>query len=215
MLMQSKPAAEPFSNLLIDAEHQEVIVKIARKYTRGSSISWEDAAQIAIMKVIEVAKAGKFRQGGAKEFQRWATVVARYEILNFVQKERLRNYQSLDVTIAGTDLSLIDTIPDEFNLLETVVRADLITKAKEAIINLDSRYCDRGYLKLWQLMVEGKNQTQQACSLGISQGEVSKRWKELAERVAMELGLLQPLSVKQEQQNIKLQHNRSRSKAKW
>jgi hypothetical protein len=73
MLMQSKPVAEPFTNLLIDADHQEVIAKIARKYTRGSSISWEDAAQIAMMKVIEAVKAGKFRQGGAKEFQRWAT----------------------------------------------------------------------------------------------------------------------------------------------
>jgi RNA polymerase sigma factor (sigma-70 family) len=215
MLIQSKPVAETFTNLLIDADHQEVIAKIARKYTRGSSISWEDAAQTAIMKVLEAVKAGKFRQGGVKQFQRWATVVARYEILNFVKKEYLRNYQSLDVTISGTDLSLIDTIPSEFNLLETVTRADLIIQAKEAITNLDSRYCDRGYLKLWQLMVEGKNQTQQASFLGISQGEVSKRWKELVERVGMELGILEPLAVKQEQQNSKLQDTRRRSKAKW
>jgi RNA polymerase sigma factor (sigma-70 family) len=212
--MQSKLVA-PFANLLIDAEHQELIAKIARKYTRGSSISWEDASQTAMMKVLEAVKAGKFRQGGVKEFQRWATVVARYEILNFVQKEGLRNHQSLDVTIAGTDLSLIDTIPSEFNLLETLARADLIIKAKEAITNLDLRYCERDYLKLWQLMVEGKNQTQQAVALGISQGEVSKRWKELVERVMMQLGLLEPKAVKREQQNNQIQDTRRRSKAKW
>ncbi|KYC38727.1 RNA polymerase subunit sigma-70 [Scytonema hofmannii PCC 7110] len=215
MLIQSKSVAEPFTNLLIDPEHQEVIAKIARKYTRGTSTSWEDAAQTAIMKVYETLNAGKFRQGGITEFQRWAIVVARYEIINFVRKERLRNCQSLDAIIAGTDFSLVDTIADEFNLLETIARADLIIKATEAIVSLDSRNSDRGYLKLWQLMVEGKNQTQQAVDLGISQGEVSKRWKELVGRVAIELGLLEPLAVKQEQQNSKLKETRRRSKAKW
>ncbi|MDZ7962484.1 MAG: sigma-70 family RNA polymerase sigma factor [Aulosira sp. DedQUE10] len=160
-------------------------------------------------------KAEKFHQGGIAEFQRWATVVARYEILNFVKKESLRTHQSLDATIFGTDISLVETIPDEFNLLEAVARADLIIQAKQAIINLDSLYCDRGYLKLWQLMVAGKNQTQQASALGISQGEVSKRWKELVERITIELGLLQPEAVKREQQNTQNKHTRRRSKAKW
>ncbi len=213
--MQSKPVAEPFTHLTIDAEHQELIAKIARKYTRGTSISWEDAAQTAMMKVYGAMKAEKFNHGGMEEFQRWATVVARYEILNFVKKECLRNHQSLDASITGTDLSLVDTIADEFNLWDSVARADLIIKAKQAIINLDSRYCDRDYLKLWQLMVAGKNQTQQASALGISQGEVSKRWKELVRRVTMELGLLEPEAVKREQQNSKLKDTRKRSKAKW
>jgi RNA polymerase sigma factor (sigma-70 family) len=211
--MQSKPVAEP-ATILIDAEHQELITKIARKYTRETSVSWEDAAQTAIMKVYEALNVGKF-QGGIKEFQRWATVVARYEIINFVKKECLRKHQSLDATITGTDISLVETIPDEFDLWDVVARADLISKAKQAIFNLDSRYGDRGYLKIWQLIVAGKNQTQQASALGISQGEVSKRWKELVGRVTIELGLLQPEVIKQEQQNSKLKDTRRRSKSTW
>jgi RNA polymerase sigma factor (sigma-70 family) len=209
MLMQPKP------DLIIDAAHQQLIAKIAQKYTRGSSISWEDAAQTAMMKVHEAVKAEKFRQGGIAEFQRWATVVARYEILNFVKKESLRTHQSLDATIVGTDISLVETIPDEYNLLEAVESADLFIQAKQAILNLDARHPKRGYLKLWQLMVAGKNQTQQASALEISQGEVSKRWKELVERITIELGLLQPEAVKREQQNIQNQHTRRRSQAKW
>jgi RNA polymerase sigma factor (sigma-70 family) len=213
--MQSKPIAEPVTRLTIDAEYEKVIAKIARKYTIGTSLSWEDAAQTAMMKVYEAVNAGKFHDGGKEEFQRWATVVARYEILNSVKKERLRNHQSLDAIIAGTDLPLVETIADEFNLLDAVTRADLIIKARQAIIDLDLRYGDRGYLKLWQLMVAGKNQTQQASALGISQGEVSRRWKELVGRVAIELGLLQPEAVKQEQQHTKLKDTRRRSKATW
>lgn len=213
--MQLKSVAEPITYIQIDAAHQELIAKIARKYTKGTSISWEDAAQTAICKVYEALKAGKFHQGGSEEFQRWATVVARYEILNFVKKESLRNHQSLDAILPGTDLSLVETISDEFNLLEAVTRADLVAQAKQAIINLDSRYPKRGYLKLWQLIVAGKNQTQQASALGISQPEVSKRFQELVERVAIELGLLEVETVKREQQKTQLKDTRRRSKAQW
>lgn len=207
--MQSKPLADTFTQL------QEVIIKIARKYTRGSLISWEDAAQTAMIKVYEAVNAGKFRQGGSAEFQRWATVVGRYEILNFIKKENLRHHQSLDTTIPGTDLSLIETIADEFNLLDAVTRADLIIQAKQAILYLDSCYRDRGYLQLWQLKLAGKSQTQQASALGISQGEVSKRWKELVKHIAQELGLLEPETVKREQQNIQIKYTRKRSQAQW
>lgn len=213
--MQPKPVVEIVTHLVIDAQHQQLITKIARKYTRGSSLSYEDAAQTAMMKVYEAVKAGKFHQGGMEEFQRWATVVARFEIINFVRKERLRNHQSLDAPITGTDISLVETIPDEFNLLDAVARADLVSKAKQAIINLDSRYSDRGYLTLWQLMVAGKNQTQQASALGISQGEVSKRWQELVRRVAIELGLVPTETIKHEQQNTQLKNTRKRSTSTW
>jgi RNA polymerase sigma factor (sigma-70 family) len=213
--MQSKSVVKPITHLQINATHQEVIAKIARKYTRGTSISWEDAVQTGMMKVYEAVNAGKFQHGGIEEFQRWATVVARYEILNFVKKEDRRSHQSLDVIITGTDLSLVDTIPDEFNLLETVARADLVIKAKQAIINLDTCYPKRGYLKLWQGKLQNKTLTQIGYELGISQGEASRRWKELVGRVAIELGLLQDEAVKREQYNIQLKDTRRRSKAQW
>lgn len=193
--MQSQSLAQATTYLQIDATHQQLIAKIARKYCYAN---WEDAVQTAMMKVYEAVKAGKFHQGGIAEFQRWVTVVAKYEILNFVKKESLRSHQSLDARITGTDVCLVDTIADEFNLLEAVARADLVIKAKQAIINLDSLYPKCGYLKLWKLMVAGKTQTEQASALGVSQGEVSKRWQELVRRVARELGLLEPIKRKQQ-----------------
>jgi RNA polymerase sigma factor (sigma-70 family) len=189
MSTQSTSLVETFTHLIIDAKNQKTIIRIARSYTKGTSTSWEDAAQTAIAKVLEGLRAGKFRQGGIEEFQRWAKVVARYEIINLVQKERLRNCRSLDEMISGTDLSLIDAIPDEFNMLDALARTDLIIKVKEAIITLDLRYPERGYLKLWQGMLEDKKQTQIASELKISQGEISKRWKELVERIAAVLGI--------------------------
>lgn len=213
--MQSKSVVGSVTSLIIDVKHQQLITKIAHKYTRGSSVYWEDAVQTAMMRVYEAVKAGKFHQGGVAEFQRWATVVARYEIINFVKKERLRYYHSLDATIVSTDLSWVETIPDESNLWDAVTRADLMIRAKQAIIDLDSHYSDRGYLQLWQLMVAGKTQTQQASALAISQGEVSKRWKELVGRVAIKLGLLEAEAVQHTQQNTQLKHTRRRSKAKW
>lgn len=196
----------------IDSQLQQVITKIAQKYTRGNSISWEDAAQNAIMKIYEALNAGKF-QGGIEEFQRWATVVAKRETINLVKKESLRNHPSLDTPIPGTDLSIGDTIADEFNLLDAVTHAELILKVRQAIINLDSRYPKRNYLKLWQLRVANHNQIQQASALEISQGEVSKRWKQLVELITIELGLVNVDGVKREQQNIK--NNRKRSEDKW
>ncbi|MEO0839499.1 MAG: sigma-70 family RNA polymerase sigma factor [Cyanobacteria bacterium J06643_5] len=193
--------------------------KIARKYTHRTSISWEDAAQTAYIKVIEAVKAKRFRQGGVEEFFRWVTVVARFEIINFVKKERYRNCQSLDTTIIGTDLSVIDTIPSQEDIFDSYERADLILKAKEAITTLDTRYPQRGYLKLWQGMVLSKKQTQLAQELEVSQGEVSRRWKELVARVTVELGL-QPVeqveAIKREQQKgFKLKNMRKYSKTKW
>lgn len=206
--MQSQSLAQAATYLQIDATHQQLITKIARKYCYAN---WEDAVQTAMMKVYEAVKAGKFHQGGIAEFQRWVTVVAKYEILNFVKKESLRSHQSLDAMINGTDVCLVDTIADEFNLLEAVARADLVIKAKQAIINLDSHYPKCGYLKLWKLMVAGKTQTEQASALGVSQGEVSKRWKELVRRVTIELGLLEPKAIKRKQKNIQFKDIRRRS----
>ncbi len=188
--MLSEALTKPFINLLLAQKYQQVIHKIARKQTAGTVVSWEDAMQTANLKVMEALKIGKFRQGGAAEFQRWAIVVARYEIINLVRKERQRHCHSLDATIAGTDLFLVDTIADECNLWDTLIRIDLVIKAIEAIKTLDIRYPKRGYLQLWKGMVAGKKQTQLALDLAISQGEISKRWRELVRRMAMELGLV-------------------------
>lgn len=196
------------TRLLIAPEHQQRVERIARKYTRSTLIAWEDAAQAAHEKVFKATQAGKFRQGGVEEFYHWATTVARFEIIDHVRKHNYWNWESLDQLIPGTNLPLSETLVDEFNLLDTVERADLVLRAIEAIARLDRCYPDREYLKLWQGRVQEKNQSQLATELGVTQGAISKRWKELSKCLAQVLGLLQIEGVQQE-----LRANRQQSTA--
>ncbi len=209
--MLLEPSADSQEYLLIDLRHRYIIERIAKKYTRNTTIIWEDAAQAAYTKVLEALKAQRFRYGGREDFFRWATVVARYEIIDFVRRETRRQCQSLDQIVPGTDLSVLDTIASELNLFDTVEQADFFSNVVEIIKSLDQRFPERGYFKLWQGQVEGKKQTQIAQELGVTQPEVSKRRKELVVRIASELGLLQP-QVVSEQHKPK---QRKRSKTQW
>ncbi len=200
MMMSKRPVDFYAEKLLLSKEHRIQIEKIARKYTRGSPIPWEDAFQTAEMKIIEAVKAGRFRQGEIEDFYRWASVVAKYEIIDFIRRESRRSCQSLDELIPGTNVSVLDNISDEFNLLDVVERADIVVKAIEAIFRLDKSYPQRGYLKLWQGMIENKKQTQLAFELGIGQPEISKRWKEMVGRIAEDLGLCQAKKVRRRSQ---------------
>lgn len=214
--MLSESQAESLTKELENPKYREIINKIARKHTHRTSISWEDAAQTAYIKVMEAVKARKFRQGGIEEFYRWTTVVARFEIINFVKKEQKRNCPSLDTNINGTDLSWIDTIPSQEDIFDSEERADLIIKAKAAIKTLDTRYPQRGYLKLWQGKVAGKHYTELMQELGVSQGQISKLWNELVARVTVELGLQQVEAIKREQQkDSKLKNTPKKSQTKW
>lgn len=113
--------------------------------------------------------------------------------------------------------SKLETIQDEFDLLYTVERTDLINRAIAAISSLDQRYPNRGYQKLWQGKVQGKTQVELLADLGLkSQGAVSKRWRELLERLAEELGLLQTATLQLELKATKGQNlRRSRSTQSW
>ncbi|MBD6620108.1 sigma-70 family RNA polymerase sigma factor [Komarekiella sp. 'clone 1'] len=214
--MISKQQSECYyQELLRDSCYCHNLEKIARKYTRNTGLSWEDAIQSAHLKVFQAVQGAKFRQGGVEEFSHWAATVAKCEIIDFVRKESLRNCQSLDCNIPGTDISLLDTIPDEFCTLEATERADLIVKAIEAIYQLDQSYPHQKYLKLWQEKINGKTQTQIAAELEVSQGEISKRWEELVGRIAEMLGLLKFEDVKRQQANCKQKTGRDRSTKQW
>lgn len=216
MASQLTVEPHPYERLLIVLEHCQRIERIARKQTRGTTIAWEDAAQVAQLKVLQAVREGKFRQGGAVEFYRWAATVARFEIIDLIRKEKYRHGVSLDAAIPGTDLLLSDTIPDEFNALDSLERTDLVLRSLEAIRELDQRCPERSYLELWQGQVQGKKQTQLAMELGLSQGEVSKRWKELVGKVAEALGLLHSETIQQERQSArKRQVERRRSTTQW
>ncbi len=203
-------------HLCFDQFLLKTIDRIARKQTRGTRVSWEDAKQVAYEKVLQATQAGKFRTGGVEEYYHWAATVARFAIIDLVRHEQQFHCQSLDQNIPGTDVPLSETIADEFSLLDACERADLVLKAVEAIALLNRRYPDRGYLKLWQGRVEGKSQAQLAAELGVTQGAISKRWKELCHHIAQILGLLQVGAVKQQLAQIQPQKTRRiRSQTKW
>jgi RNA polymerase sporulation-specific sigma factor len=214
-----KPAeSEPVGSLHLcfDRLLLQTIERIARKQTRGTRVSWEDAQQVAYEKVLQATQAGKFRKGGVEEFYHWAATVARFAIIDLVRHEQQFHCQSLDQNIPGTDVPLSETIADEFNLSDAFERADLVLKAIEAIALLNRLHPDRAYLQLWQGRVEGKSQAQLAAELGVTQGAISKRWKELCHNIAQILGLLQVDAVKQELGQIHQQKTpRTRSQSKW
>ncbi|MFH7023932.1 MAG: sigma factor [Heteroscytonema crispum UTEX LB 1556] len=198
--MKSEYVSELYELLLASPEYQQTVKRIARKQTIGTSTPWEDAAQTAHERIIKATKAGKFGKGGVKEFYHWAAQVAKNAIIDCVRQDKHFIYKSLDQTIPGTDLFLVDTVADEFNLLEAIEFKDLFLRTIETIKQLDGHYPDRGYIKLWEGVKQGKNQSQLAVELGITQGAISKRWKELSLRVAQTLGLFALENVKQQLQ---------------
>jgi RNA polymerase sigma factor (sigma-70 family) len=216
MVTQLAPMRHSYESLLAAPDHQQRIKRIARKQTRGTTIDWEDAAQAAQIKILQALRQGKFHQGEPEAFYRWATTVARFEIIDLVRKEQHRRHTSLDAALPGTDLARLDTIADEFNAADNLERTDLVLRAIAAITELDQRHPDRGYLILWQGQVAGKKQTQLAADLGVTQGEVSKRWRELVGQVAAALGLVASTAVKRQQAQIQPPPAaRPRSTAQW
>jgi RNA polymerase sigma factor (sigma-70 family) len=212
------PDFERLEQLLMNPEHLQRVERIAKKQTKGLvSVSWQDAQQIAQIKLIQVVRAGKFRHGGEPEFYRWAATVARCEIIDFVRKEKpQQSYLSLDQVIPGTDSTWLEHLPDELNLLNSVELADLLLQAREAITALDQTYPDKKYLQLWQGLVQDQTQTQLAAALGITQGAVSKRLQELIARTAEALGMSNLKAVKKELQTSRNQKaDRKRSDTQW
>lgn len=188
--MISQSLAElPLEQLLTRQSHHQRIERIARSITKGIDLAWEDAAQAAHFKVLEAAQNGKFHYGGTEEFYRWATRVARTTIIDLVRQEYRRSHISLNRPVAGTDLTLMDIVPDPSQSWEDMEHTDLRLKVREAIAELDQRYPQRHYRQIWNDRVQGLTQAQIAQHLHISQGAVSKRWQELALRVLEYLGL--------------------------
>jgi RNA polymerase sigma factor (sigma-70 family) len=190
------------------------IERLARKYTRSNTIAWEDAAQSAQIKILQAVEAGKFRQGEVPAFDAWALTVARFEIIDLVRREKVRYCLSLDALILGKTLALSETIAAEFDALDSLERTDLVHRAVEAIQILDQQYPERQYWQLWQ--GQEKKQTQLAMELGLSQGEVSKRWKELVRNVAERLGVPRSETVQRGHHGMRYRRVvRQRSGARW
>lgn len=179
---------------LTTPSHLHQITQIARKQTRGSSVDWQDAMQSAQIKLLSAIRAGKFREGTIADFDRWAATVAKCEIIDLVRRSKCHVWESFDRPIAD-NLSVLDTIADSVDLLESLAANEFAYRVRAAIVVLDKRYPDRGYTRLWWGKMREIKQTELARELGITQGAISKRWQELLSRLAVELDLAPTVTV--------------------
>jgi RNA polymerase sigma factor (sigma-70 family) len=187
--MELRVATTPdYEYRLTAPAHLQQIAQIARKQTRGSSVDWQDALQAAQIKLILAIRAGKFTHGTAADFDRWAATVARCEIIDLVRKAKCRDCESTDRLLTD-NLTMLDTIADPCDLLDSLTTADLVLRVRAAIVALDRRYPDRSYARLWLGKVNDLTQTELARELSVTQSAISKRWQELLARLAVELDL--------------------------
>ncbi len=188
--MNSPPISYEYR--LTDPDHVQRITQIARRQTRGSNVDWQDAFQAAQLKLVLTIRAGKFSYGNEQDFDRWATTVARFEIIDLVRKGQRQVWDSID-QLSPNELTILDTIRDNSRSPMTLLEvAELIGRVRAAIITLDRLYPGRCYYRLWLGKVNEKKQTEIAQEMGLSQGTISKRWQELLIRLAGELDLDPP-----------------------
>jgi RNA polymerase sigma factor (sigma-70 family) len=210
--------ASELERLLATAQHLSRLETIARKNTRGTPVYWEDAVQVAQIKLIHAVRAGKFVGGDVTRFYHWATKVAKREIIDLVRKEVRQPQISLDQPIADTELTRLDALADDANLFSSLETADLALKIMDLLIDLDRTHPKKHYRQICLGQVNGQTQIELARELGITQSLVSKRMKELSFLVdnALHLGLFSLEAVKREHQNLRQsQTHWQRSTAKW
>jgi RNA polymerase sigma factor (sigma-70 family) len=210
--------ASEFEQLLTTAQHLNRIEAIARKNTRGTAVYWEDALQVANLKLLQAVRAGKFREGDVNQFYHWTTRVAKFAIIELVRKEKRHAQTSFDKTITATDLTLLETLPDGSNLLESLEDADLKLKILDCLNQLDRTHPKKHYRQICLGQAEGQTQVELARALGITQSAVSKRIKEVALLVdeALNLGFFSLDTVKHEHQKVRQsQTHRRRSSQQW
>jgi RNA polymerase sigma factor (sigma-70 family) len=202
------PDRERLCELLIDREHRQQLEQIARKNTRGSGVDWEDARNAAQYKILKAVQSGKFRYGDADAFYRWASSVARFEIIDLVRKDKREHCTSLDQPIGSEgETSWLELVADDFNALDSLVRSDLVERAIAAIVALDQAHPEKCFLQLWQAKLTNKRQADLAAELEITQSAVSKRWKELTQQLIIHLGW--------QETQPKPMPNRQRSPKQW
>lgn len=189
---------------------------IARRQTRNTAIAWEDAAQAAYEKLWRVTQQGCFQKGGETEFYHWAMRVACCAIIDYRRQQHSQSrYDSLDQVLPGTDIPLLDTLIDEFDGLDEIDRAEWVTKFVDMMTDLDHRYPKRGYLTIWQSLVQGKTQAEIACELGVEQPEICRRWKRVRQHIVKAYSQFDGETVAQQKQQDCRQRTRRRSTEEW
>jgi RNA polymerase sigma factor (sigma-70 family) len=212
-------SAVNFEQILTSIRHQRQVEAIAKKNIRGTSIHWEDAAQIVHLKLLEVVRAGRFREGSEEQFYRWAASVAKHTIIDFVRKElRHERNRRLDKSIAGTELKLLDTVPSPVDEMDTLESTNLTHKILDALVQLDHSHPGKHYRQIVCGLANGQTQTKLAKELGITQSAISKRLKELPKLMdgILQLGIFSAQTVGQTNQNLRKSKTlRQRSDEQW
>lgn len=168
---------QTYIKLLFCSNFQQKLRKIAHKYSIGNTLDWQDIYQSAQLKIIEAVNKGKFNNQ-LGDFSYWALTIGKYYILDLIYQENRKNTVSLDKKNYGTDLSVLDTITEGFSILDSLEKAELISKLLQSIQTLESRYPQKEYSKLWEAKLAGKTQQEIAIEMNITQSAVSKRWKQ-------------------------------------
>ena len=192
--------------LLKHPDYLRRVELIARQQTIATGLHWEDAVQEIHIKILEGMRDRRFRWGGEREFDIWLAKVAENTILSLLRREHRTNKwteQSLDQFIKGTNIQIKDNLADNFNLADAVEFSDTVLKVIQAIKKIDSLYPGKNFLQLWQELSKDKKQEEIARDLQVSQGEISKRKRELVKLVALEIGLVNAGQIKQELQDIR------------
>ena len=171
-------------------EYQRKFKAIVAKYTSSNNLNREDVAQTARLKVIQALKAGKYNPD-LGDFYHWALTVTRFAIIDLIRKShRQTKVISLDQNILGTDILLGETVADDFDLLDTLEKVELVTKVRNIIDALDKRFPQKNYQQLFLAKIAGKTQKEIAYDLKITQSAVSKRWQELILRITAEMEII-------------------------
>jgi hypothetical protein len=183
MLMMSQPH-HPHTPLFKTFIDRQIAPKIARKQTRDTHISWEDALQTAYAKLWQATTQNRFRDGTPDDYCRWAARVCAFAIMDHLQHSQQRSHYSLDQPIPGTDIPLVETLADEFDSLDAIDRADLLSAILDTLTQLDRTKPQPIYLPIWQSLLMGKTQKQIAQEINRSPTYICHRWQEIQDAVA-------------------------------
>jgi RNA polymerase sigma factor (sigma-70 family) len=181
MMSQSHPPYEILFKAFVD---RKLAIQIARKQTRNTPHSWEDACQAAYAKLWQATLLGKFRQGDLEDYCHWATRVCYFAIKDHIQHSHQRQHESLNQPFPGTDLTLEDTLIDDFDALDALERADLLQALLSIIADLDRDHPKPIHQAIWQALLLDKKQKDIAQELGMSASDICRYWGKIRKRVA-------------------------------
>jgi RNA polymerase sigma factor (sigma-70 family) len=133
-------------------------------------------------------------------FEAYLSKVSNSAILDVLRSSgRLRRLKSGYKKVKSETASQPYNTDERFNIIfdiedptptveETLIKEEEVKNIRRALVELDKEYKDKHFMEIFKLRyIENKKQSDIASTLGISQGEVSKRIIELGKKVLSRL----------------------------